>query len=162
MFSLLRLLHVMVGIWFVAGLAGRTYALREARGGAEIAIVAKLSDLAGKFDRYFAIPGSLAVLVLGLLTAWAGGYPLLGLLQGGHSNWLFASLLLFAATVALVPTVFIPSGKVFERAMRAAVASQQVTRELTEALNDRRVAWAHRAELAAIFTIVVLMVAKPF
>jgi uncharacterized membrane protein len=162
MLALFRLLHVAVGFWFVAGLVGRTYTLREAKKSAEIAVVAKLAALAGKFDRYLVVPGSQAVLAFGLITAWIGGYPLLGALQGARSNWLFTALLLFAGSVVLVPTVFIPSGKAFDQALRAAVADGRVTPQLTLALTRPGVAWAHRLELAVVAAIVVLMVTKPF
>ncbi len=159
---LARLLHVVLAMWFVAGLAGRTYALHEARRSDDLRIVARLSHLAGGFDRYFVIPGAGAVLVLGLLTALIGGYPLFGFIQGASANWLLASLVLFGALSALVPTVFIPSGKVFDSAMRQALTAGAVTPGLTAALNSPRVAWAHRLEVILVAAIVVLMVAKPF
>lgn len=159
---LARLLHIVLAMWFVAGLAGRTYTLRAARRSDDIALVEKLSELSGGFDRYFVVPGSQAVLALGLLTAWAGGYPLFGFLQGSTANWLLVSLLLFALLVAMVPTVFVPSGKVFDVALGQAVAAGQVTPDLTAALNSRRVAWAHGVELILVATIIVLMIAKPF
>jgi uncharacterized membrane protein len=159
---LARVLHVVLAMWFVAGLAGRTYTLRAARRSDDIALIARLTELARGFDRYFVIPGSQAVLVLGLLTAWLGGYPLLGFLQGASANWLLASLLLFGLLVAMVPTVFIPSGKVFDSAMQQALVAGEVTTGLTTALNSPRVAWAHRIEFIVVAAIVVLMVAKPF
>lgn len=159
---LARLSHVVFAMWFVAGLAGRTYSLHEARRSDEIGIVARLSRLAGGFDRYFVIPGFGAALVLGLLTAWLGGYPLLGFLQGSSTNWVLLTLVLVAGVMVLVHTVFIPSGKVFDSAMRNALAAGTVTTELTAALNSNRVAWAHRLEFILVAAIVVLMIAKPF
>lgn len=161
-FAFMRLLHIVAAMWFIAGLVGRTYTLREAKRSAEIAIVAKLAALAGIFDRYLVVPGSQAVLVLGLLAAWGGGYPLLGSLQGARSNWLFVAVLLFAGSVALVPTVFIPAGKAFDRALQEAISAGGVTQELSLALTSPRVAWAHRLELAIVAVIVVLMILKPF
>lgn len=161
-FVVARLLHVAFAMWFVAGLVGRTYTFSEARKSANLPIVARLCKLGGGFDRYFVIPGSQAVLVLGLVTAWLGGYPLFGFLQGATANWLLISLVLFGVLLALVPTVFIPSGKAFDAALQQAVTVGRVTSELTIALNDRRVAWAHRTEFALVAAIVVLMVVKPF
>ena len=157
-----RLLHVVLAMWFVAGLVGRTYALHQARRSDDIPVVARLCELAGGFDRYFVIPGAGGVLTLGLLTAWVGGYPLFGFLQGASTNWLLASLVLFALINALVPTVFIPSGRAFDSAMQQALSKGAVTPGLTAALNNRRVSWAHAIELALVAAIVVLMIAKPF
>src|SRR3981081_4253222 len=54
------------------------------------------------------IVSSPIVFVLGLLTAWSLGFPLLGFLQGGSTNWLLTSVVLFVCAILLVPTVFIP------------------------------------------------------
>jgi hypothetical protein len=62
----------------------------------------------------------------------------------------------------MVPTVFLPTGKVFDAAMQRALAARAVTRDLTGALNNPRVAWAHRVEFVMIGLIVVFMVGKPF
>lgn len=157
-----KLLHVALALWFVAGLVGRTLALAEARRSSDIVVLSALARLAGRFDRLLVIPGSQAVLVSGLLAAWLEGFPLLGFLQGARANWLLVSLLLFVGITALVPTVFIPSGKVFDQALARAIKAASVTSELTAALNDHRVAWAHRTELLVISVIIVLMVLKPF
>src|SRR5207245_2246382 len=53
-------------------------------------------------------PGSIVVLISGIVTALVGGFPLLGPVQNGPA-WIFVSLLLFAASLALVPTVFLPA-----------------------------------------------------
>src|SRR5438552_10669417 len=70
----LKLLHVVAGMWLVAGLAGRTLALAAARHSQDIGVVAEVSRLGGRFDRFLVIPGAQAVLITGLLTAWLGGY----------------------------------------------------------------------------------------
>ena len=158
----LKLLHVVVAMWLVAGLVGRTLALSAARRSEDIALVTELSRLGGRFDRILVIPGAQAVLISGLVAAWLGGYPLFGILQGAHANWLLVSLVLYAAITVMVPTVFLPTGKVFDAAMQRALAAGAVTGDLTAALNNPRVAWAHRAEFVMIGLIVVLMVVKPF
>jgi hypothetical protein len=61
------LLHVAVAFWFVAGLLGRNLILARARSSRRIGSVDELVELAGRFDRLMVIPGSLAVLLLGLL-----------------------------------------------------------------------------------------------
>jgi hypothetical protein len=118
----------------------------------------ELLGVAGVFDRLMVIPGSIAVLVAGLLTAWAQGQPLVA----PHGWWLGVSLIVFLSIIPLVPLVFIPSGKRFEGAFQRAREEGSVTPELTAAYRDPRVAFAHRYEAAAVACVIVLMVAKPF
>ncbi len=159
---LLKLLHVMAAIWFIAGLLGRNLAIAQARKTGEVRMVAQLMQLAGRFDNLLVIPGSWTVLILGLLTAWDEGYPILGQLQGGQANWALVSLILFLTIVPLVPLVFIPRGKAFGNTLEEALAENQMTPQLTSALSDRIVSAAHRYELVVIAVIIVLMVTKPF
>jgi len=120
-----------------------------------------LVELIGRFDNLMVIPGSTAVLALGLVSAWFEGIPLLGFIQGAHSSWLFASLILFATIMALVPTVFLPRGRIFEAALEEAIAAGKVTDKLSAAFRDPLVRAAHVWELVAIVAIIWLMIAKP-
>src|SRR5215212_728618 len=86
----LRLIHALTGILLVAGLLGRWVVLSHAEHAAhteELTTVQGLLRASSVFER-IVIPASIAVLVLGLLTAWSYGYPLLGSLQGCGGNWL--------------------------------------------------------------------------
>ena len=56
---------------------------------------------------------SMLVVVAGLLTAWAQGYPWLGLTTG----WMLAALILSFGIAALVPTIFLPRGRRFAVAL---------------------------------------------
>ena len=93
-----------------------------------------------------------------MATAWAQDYPWLGLSTG----WMALSLLLVLPILAMIPTVFLPRGRVFESAMAEARAAGRVTDDLRAAWADPAVAFARRYELAAVALIVVLMVLKPF
>jgi len=104
------------------------------------------------------ILSSILIFPAGLATAWAQGYPWLGLTTG----WIIASVAVYVALTALVPTIFLPSGKRFEAAMLAAQQAGQVTPQLQAAFRDRAVRFAHVAELVGVATIVILMVTKPF
>jgi Predicted integral membrane protein (DUF2269) len=110
------LLHVAVSFWFVAGLLGRSVTLARARSANDLSTLVELVDLSGRFERLMVIPGSIAVVVAGLLAAWAEGQPL----AGADDWWLLTSLILFVAMGVLVPTVFLPHGKVFEVALEDA------------------------------------------
>ena len=62
----------------------------------------------------------------------------------------------------LVPTVFLPHGKVFEGALEQARQRGEVTPELRTALRDPAVRNARAAEIVVVAVIVALMVTKPF
>ena len=157
-----KLLHVLAAIWFISGLLGRWFTLGQAARTSNIQTVSDLVNLGGQFERRMVIPGSLAVLLLGLITAWLQGWPILGVLQGGTSNWLLVSLVLFLIQIPLIPLVFLPRGKIFGEALTQAVAQGHVTGVLSAAFGDKTVFAAHVTELVGTFIIVVLMVAKPF
>ncbi len=158
---ILNLLHVLTAFLLVGGLVGRGLALRDAARADEIHAVAALVRLAGRFEALVRGP-SIAVLGLGLLAAWRGGWPILGFLQGGSANWILASLVLYLTLVPLILWVFLPRGRVFERALQDAVAAGRVTPALRVAFADPVVAAAHAWELIAITLVIALMVTKPF
>ena len=71
------------------------------------------------------------------------------------------STVLFVALFVLVPTVFVPRGKVFA-ALTEARSQGVITPALTEAFRDPAVALARSAEAAIVAIIIVSMVVKPF
>lgn len=152
------LLHVAVAFWFVAGLLGRNVTMAKARSANDLSTLVELVDLSGRFERLMVIPGSFGVVVLGLLAAWAEGQPL----AGTDDWWLLTSLILFVGLGVLVPTVFLPRGKVFESALEQARQRGEVTPELRNALRDPAVRNARAAEIVVVAVIVALMVTKPF
>src|SRR5690349_18863591 len=83
----MKLLHVLVAFWLVCGLVGRAVVLAEAEKASEITQVRSLVTAAGRFENLMVIPGSAAVLLLGLATAWALGLTILGVFQGASTNW---------------------------------------------------------------------------
>lgn len=158
MTEFLVLLHVAAAFWFVAGLLGRGITIARARSAGDVALMSHLMDLAGRFERQMVIPGSMVVVLLGLLAAWVGEVPF----TGTGNWWLLASLLLFVFIGLLVPTVFLPRGRVFERAFEEAKAKGEITPELRTALDDPAVRNARWLELIVVALILTLMVTKPF
>lgn len=152
------LLQVVAAFLFVGGLIGRNVTLMMARTSQDIRMVAQFLPLAGRFESWLVIPGSFAVLLLGLLAAFSEH---LSFVAEGN-RWLLVSLLIFVATAILVPTVFLPRGKRFEGAMAEAIARGEVTPELSAAFRDPVVALARNAEAIGLGVIVALMVVKPF
>jgi uncharacterized membrane protein len=151
-------LHVLVAFWFVAGVIGRDVTLAKARGAGDPHLVGELAELAGRFERMSVRPGSFAVLVLGLLAAWARHLPL----AGSGSGWMLVSLILFLSTAPLIPLIFLPRGRVFERTLADAQVQGSVTPGLAAALRDRAVQAARTYELLTLVAIIALMVTKPF
>ena len=152
------LLHVGAAFWFVAGLAGRDVTLAKAASSQDVGLVAELAELAGRFDKWMVIPGSIAVLLLGVTTVLAQGRSF----AGTDGWWVLTSLVLFLSLIPLVPLVFVPRGRVFERALSDALAKDEVTPELTAALNDGAARAARMYERIVVIIIIVLMVTKPF
>jgi hypothetical protein len=151
-------LHVAIAFWFVAGLLGRDITIAKARSSEDLDVIGELMELAGRFERFMVVPGSIAVLVAGLLAAWAQGRPL-----AGSGNWcLLTSLVLYVGTFALVPLVFLPRGKVFERALTDARERGVVTPDLVLAFRDPAVRWARTWETVMVLIVIALMVVKPF
>jgi uncharacterized membrane protein len=158
----LKFLHVIIAFWMTAGLLGRGVAQLRAERTTDIRSLQLLVELIGRFDRLMVIPASTAVFVFGLLTAWAQGLPMLGFIQGARTNWLLISLVLWIGVFALVPTVFIPRGRVFGAILEEAVRLDRVTERLAAAFRDPVVRLAHIYEIAALVVIIFLMVTKPF
>src|SRR5215204_5832940 len=98
----LLLLHIISAFVLIAGLIGRESTRAFARRQETLETFASFIGLSGWFENKLVIPGSNAVLILGLATAWARGWPLLGVLQGSPINWPFVSLLLY---LALIPVI---------------------------------------------------------
>ena len=153
-----KVLHVLAAFWFVAGMLGRNVTIAQVRRETDVGRIGSLLSVSDRFEKWMVIPGSAAVLLLGLATMLAQGRSLLD----DGNRWLLVSLILYLAIAALVPTVFLPRGKRFETALEDARASGTVTPGLTQALRDPVVALARRAELAVVGLIIVLMVTKPF
>ena len=153
---LLKLAHIGLAMGLVAGIFGRWIVLSRAAAEDRIDRTAELSELAGPFER-LVIRSSMFIIPVGLATAWAQGYDWLGL----TTFWMLASLVLFVATMLLVPTVFIPRGRRFEAALAAAREAGAVTPELRAAFADGAVRFARTAEIVVLAIIVVLMVVKP-
>jgi Predicted integral membrane protein (DUF2269) len=155
--GLLKLTHIVLAMALVTGIVGRWLLLAAAQRSERLERTETLLEAADPFEKTVRVSGFL-VLVAGLLTAWAQGYPWLGLTTG----WMLASLALALGIFVLVPTVFIPRGRRFAIALEGSRATGRVTPELRAAFADPAVRAAHVAELGALAIIVALMVLKPF
>ena len=159
---IIRLIHIVAAFWSIAGLLGRWLAFAQARRSSNVHTACALLRLSERFEGMMAIPGSQALLVSGLLTAWLQGQPLLGFLQGARTNWLLVSLALSLSLVPVVALLLVPRRKLRVAAVEAAIAQSMFTPELRGALADRVVIGARAAELLIIAAILILMILKPF
>lgn len=155
---MLRFLHVVAAFWFVAGLIGRDVVLARARRSQELGRIRELLDATAPFERLMVIPGSIAVLLLGIATMWEEELPL----WEDGTRWVTVSLLAFLTLVPLVPLVFLPRGRRFASALAGAIEVGEVTPELSAAFHDPVVAAARWYELLVVGFVLFLMVAKPF
>jgi hypothetical protein len=155
------LVHALVGILFIVGLAGRWIVLGMAERATELRDMRLLATAAGPFERIVIISANF-VLLFGIAAAWLQGRNLLGPLTGGSVDWLFVALILFLSNLPLVPLVFIPRGRVFESVMGDAEAQGRVTPELAAAWRDPTVRAAHVYELGSTTVVLILMLTKPF
>lgn len=146
---------------FLAGLVGRWITLGAAARATQIRDTQTLLGLSARFER-IVIMSSGFVLLFGVATAIAQGRPFLGPLQGAPVDWLFVSLLLYLSAIPLVPLVFLPRGRVFGGALEDAIRDGTVTERLRAGFADPVVRMAHVYELGMTFTVLVLMISKPF
>ena len=160
--NLLVFIHVMAAALLVAGIVGRQITRSQAAKTDDLRTFLGLSTLAGRFENLLVQPGSLVVILVGVVLAVMEGWPVFGFLQGGATNWLLVSNLLILSMIAEIIFIFVPRGKVYEKVLQAAVAKGEITPELQASFNDPVVYWAHRWEEIAIVLIIFLMVTKPF
>jgi hypothetical protein len=155
-------IHVLLVFWLVAGIVGRDRCYRMAARTDDLQRLIWLVELGGMFERGMVRPATSAVLFAGLIAAWARGWPILGFLQGGSSNWVLVSLLIYLSIIPVIAFVFVPRGRVFRAALDEARGLGQETPRLKAALGDRVVAAARVYELVMVAVLAGLMVTRSF
>ena len=160
--SILVFLHVMAAILLAAGIIGRQITRGQAGKTDDLPVFLGLSTLAGRFENLLVRPASLVVIIVGVILAARGGWPVFGFLQGGAVNWLLVSNLLIMSMVAEIIFVFLPRGKIYEKCLQDALVKGEITPDLRAAFDDPVVHWAHRWEEISLVVIIFLMVTQPF
>jgi hypothetical protein len=161
-YLLLRFLHVFSSIVFIGGIFARQ-AVRSQ--GKKMTTVRKLEayfSAAGQIEKLMVIPGNMAVIVFGVILAIIIKAPIFGFLQGASQNWLLVTNLMLIGAGLMVPLIFLPRGKIYERLMKEALARDEITAELRSHLDDPIVTRAHFLEIFLLVVVVILMVFKPF
>jgi len=157
-----RFLHIASAIWFIGGVVARQIVRAYAKRTDNVQRFAIMSEAAGRIESTMVLPGNFAVIVFGVIYGLMIHAPILGFLQGQARNWLLVSNLLLLIGFFNVPLVFIPKGKLFDIALKDALAKGQMTPELRAQMDDQTVRIVHFIELAALGVITILMVFKPF
>ena len=156
--NLLKLLHVAFGFALVTGLVGRWSLMRSAAKAEDPETAHAISQAAGLFERLVIVSGP-GLIVAGLVTAGAKGYPFLGLTTG----WMRVSrIMVLIFPLVLAPLVYIPSSRAFDAAMTDARAKGVMTAELRAAFANPTMTYARWYEAIALVVVVSLMVLKPF
>ncbi len=158
--ALLRLLHAALGVAFIAGLLGRAAAFRHARRAPTLDATAALMELSDWFERALVIPGSMLILLSGIVIGWMGHWPLLT--PAGHPTWLLVSLVLLLPMVGFIPAVLVPERARRRAALAAALKAGRRSPELDAALARPIVLRLRRLELLIIALVFALMMLKPF
>ena len=155
-------LHIASAIWFIGGVLARQIVRAYAKRSDDVQRFAVMSEAAGRIESTMVIPGNFAVIVVGVILGLMTGAPILGFLQGASRNWLLVCNVLLLFGSLNIPLVFLPRGRIFDSALKDALARGQMTPELRASINDRIVRTVHFEELSLLAVIVFLMVFKPF
>jgi hypothetical protein len=159
---LLLLLHVFSAIALYCGFAGRLVTFELARRAADARSATALLRASDFFERRLAIPGSMLVLLFGILVTLGGPWGRLASAGGVGIGWLIASVVLFLALIPAIPLYLLPARQRRDAAVEASAAAGEITPALRAALDDLGVRLYRAVELAVVIVITWLMVAKPF
>ena len=161
-YLLLRFLHILSSIIFIGGIFARQAVRARGKKSTNIRELDTYFAAAGQIEKLMVIPGNMAVIFFGILLAILMKAPIFGFLQGASQNWLLATNLMLVAGGLMVPMIFVPRGKIYDRLLQEALARDEITQELRAHLDDGVVKTAHFLEMFLVVVIVILMVFKPF
>lgn len=155
-------IHVLAVFVLVAGIIGRSVVMARAGRTADLGELRTLIGISHVFETRMVRPGTLIVLLAGLLAAWLRGWPILGVLQGASMNWVLVSLLIYLSIIPVIVFVFLPRGKVFRQALDEALGLNLMTPALRAALADPAVRAARVYEVSMVVVLTYIMVTRPF
>lgn len=161
-YLVLRFLHILSSIVFIGGIFARQAVRNQGKKMTGIRELEAYFSAAGQIEKLMVIPGNMAVIVFGIILALMARAPILGFLQGAAQNWLLVTNLLLIGGGLLVPLIFLPRRKIYERLRNEALVRDEITAELRSHLDDPVVKSAHWLEMFLVVMIVILMVFKPF
>ena len=160
--SLLVVLHVLFAFLLVSGLVGRALCYALASRAQDLATLRTRAEIGIIFDRAIIRPSSGLLLLTGLIAAWVRGWPILGVLQGSTSNWVFAALILYLLNIPMIVLVHAPKERAYHQAAAEAAKSGTITPALRASLSGPLLRFGRAFEVLVTVSILWLMVAKPF
>jgi uncharacterized membrane protein len=161
-FLVVRFLHIVSAIWFIGGILARQIVRAYAKRTADVQRYAILKEAAERIEQTMVIPGSMAVVVIGVILGLITGAPILGFLQGAVKNWLLVSVIIILLGSLPPPLIFLPWRKRLNVLLSDALAKGQMTPELRAEIHNPTVRNAHWLELVGMGVVLFLMVFKPF
>jgi hypothetical protein len=160
--NILKLFHIIAAFALIGGMMARSVVMARAKSSTTIQQTALFLQLGNFFTTKMVSIGGLATFFLGIITALVQGWPVLGFLQGGKYNWVFASLVLNLLIYVSVFTVSIPRGKAIGEAIGPALGKGEITPELSATINHGALKNSMIFEYISVALIIILMVLKPF
>lgn len=134
--KLLYVIHVLAAMLLVAGIIGRQMTRREVQRASDLRTFKLFANLAGQFENLLVRPSSLGNVLAGVILAVRQGWPIFGLFEGASTNWLFVSNVLLIAMILDIVIIFIPRGKLYERALADADQIGEIMPALRASLED--------------------------
>lgn len=125
-YAVIKFLHIVSVVVSVGGLFARQLIRQHAKKMNDVQSFATFSQAAGMIEKTMVIPGMAAILVFGVILGLIGDFPILGFLQGAQQNWLLVSNILIIGIQVIIPTVFIPRGKIFEPILQDALTKGEI------------------------------------
>jgi hypothetical protein len=160
--TILKLFHIAAAFILIGGMLGRSVVMARAQKSKNIHQTALFLQLGNFFTTKMVSPGGMATFLLGIITALVQGWPILGFLQGGKSSWVFMALMLNLLIYVNVFANSIPRGKAIGQSVGSALDKDEITVELTAAMNNSAMKAGMIFEYFAVILIIMLMVLKPF
>ena len=150
----LKALHVLAVVLFLGNIITGVFWKAHADRSGDPRIVAHTLDGIIRSDRWFTIPGVLAILVFGFAAAVVGRLPILG------TGWILWSIVLFTISGLAFTLRVAPLQERMARLARHGIATGAFDRDLYAAWSRSWGVWGLVATLAPLAAL-VLMVLKP-
>ncbi len=150
----LKLLHIVAVVLFLGNITTGVFWKAHADKSRDPRLILLGIEGLIRSDRWFTIPGVVAITIFGVAAAMAGHFPIL------HTGWILWSLVLFAISGIAFMTQVAPLQRRLVKLARAGVESGTFDWNAYHALSRRWEIWGAVALIAPAGAL-VLMVLKP-
>jgi len=153
-YLLFKLIHVVAVILFLGNIITGLFWKFHADGTRDPKVIAHAFEGIIRADRWFTIPGVIAIVVAGVGAAIQGRFPILG------TGWIFWSIVLFSVSGIAFAWKVAPLQVRIVNLARAGIEAKQMDWDLYHRLSRAWEVWGLVALLTPV-AAVVLMVLKP-